>query len=74
MVNKEANELCPNCGQPMKIVKSEKQPIKMEKRLKDKGRNEETFDISQIWHCLNCSEEWEIDLIRNIWRKTEITE
>ena len=74
MVNKGANEICPKCGQPMEIVKSEKQTIKMEKKVKNKDRIEGTFDISQIWHCLNCSEEWEIDLIRNIWRKTEITE
>jgi len=74
MVDKGVKELCPTCGQPMTFEKSEKQSTKMKKTVKDEDRNEETFDISQIWHCLNCSEEWEIDLIRNIWRKTEITE
>jgi hypothetical protein len=74
MIEKGMKEFCPTCGQPMKIKNSEKKPKKMEKTYKDAGKNGEIFDMSQIWHCLNCSEEWEIDLIKNIWRKTEITE
>ncbi|UCD13634.1 MAG: hypothetical protein JSW60_08770 [Thermoplasmatales archaeon] len=71
MVDKGVKEHCPTCGQPMNFVKSEKQQTKM--ALKDEDRNVKAFDISQIWHCINCSEEWEIDIIRNIWRKSEIT-
>lgn len=74
MVDKGEKEICPTCGHPMSFEKSEIQSKKMKKTIKDGDRNEEIFDISEIWHCLNCSEEWEIDLIKNIWRKTEITE
>ena len=71
MVDKGVKELCPTCGQPMNSVKSENQQTKM--GLKDKDRDVKPFDISQIWHCINCSEGWGIDIIRNIWRKSEIT-
>ena len=72
MLNKDEKELCPTCGQPMKYIKTEKKPKNIEKKLID-GKKE-TYDISQIWHCLNCSEEWKIDIIRNIWRKNELIE
>ena len=67
-------EICPTCGQTMKFLKSEKQPIKSAKTKIDKDVNEDNFDISEIWHCLNCSKKWESDIKRNIWRKNEITE
>ena len=74
MLNKDVKELCPTCGQPMKYIKTEKKLKNIEKKLKEENEKKETYDISQIWHCLNCSEEWKIDIIRNIWRKNELIE
>ena len=74
MKREKENEICPTCGQPMKFLKSEKQPKQLVERKIDEHIHEEAFDISEIWHCLNCSEEWESDIKRNIWRKNEITE
>ena len=80
MVDKGVKELCPTCGQPMTFVKSEKQPKKLVETKIDEDMNGEAFDISQIWNCLNCSKTWElevfknIDLMKNIWRKNEMTE
>lgn len=74
MVDERVKKLCPNCGQPMQFVKTEKQPRKLVETKIDEDMNVEAYDISEIWHCLNCSQEWELDLIKNIWRKNEITD
>ncbi len=74
MQNKDFKELCPTCGQPMKYIKTEKQSKNNKKPLIDENEKKGTYDISQIWHCLNCSEEWKIDIIKNIWRKNEFIE
>jgi hypothetical protein len=74
MVDKEIKKPCPTCGQPMSFKKSDKEPKKLIEIKNDKDMEGEVFDISQIWHCLNCSEEWKLDIINNIWRKYEITE
>jgi len=74
MKNEKEKEICPTCGQPMKFLKSEKQTGKAAVPKIDENTDEEAFDISEIWHCLNCSEEWESDIKRNIWRKNEISE
>jgi len=72
MKNDKDKEICPTCGQSMKLVKLEEQPKKLAEAKIDEDVNEKGFDISEIWHCLNCSEEWKIDLMKNIWRKNEI--
>jgi hypothetical protein len=57
----------------MKFIKTETtQSEDVKTTLKKENKKKETFDITQIWHCLNCSEEWKIDIINNIWRKTEL--
>ena len=58
----------------MKLVKSKEQSKNLSEVKIDEDLNGETFDISEIWHCLNCSKEWQNDIKRNIWRKNEITE
>ncbi len=74
MKNIKEKEVCPTCGQEMKFLKSGKQLNKLRKTKIEEDANDEAYDISEIWHCLNCSEEWESDIKRNIWRKNEITE
>jgi len=66
---------CPTCGQPMDFIKSEKKSIvfsKPKKSIKYEDINGKGYDIMEIWHCLNCSEEWKIDIFKNIWRKNTI--
>ena len=70
MNNEKEDEVCPTCGQSMKFLKSEK---KSKDSKINEDATEEDFDITQIWHCLNCSEEWKMDIIKNIWRKNEIS-
>ena len=74
MKNDKDKEICPTCGQSMKLVKSKEQSKNLSEVKIDEDLNGETFDISEIWHCLNCSKEWQNDIKRNIWRKNEITE
>ena len=74
MLNKDLKKPCPTCGQTMKFIKTEKQPKKIENSSKENNVKDEAYDISQIWHCLNCSEEWKNDIIKNIWRKNEFLE
>lgn len=74
MENKKEKEICPTCGHSMKLVESEEQTKNFPVLKKDEEVEVEAFDISEIWHCLNCSEEWQSDIRRNIWRKNEITE
>ena len=66
---------CPTCGQSMDFVKSEKKSIDLSKPKKSnkyEDKNVKGYDVMEIWRCLNCSEEWEIDIYRNIWRKNTI--
>jgi hypothetical protein len=74
MTNGKENEICPTCGQTMKFLKTHKHSKKLVEEQVDENINGESFDISEIWHCLNCSEEWQTDIKRNIWRKNELTE
>ncbi len=60
----EEEYFCPTCGQAMQLEKKEKQ-ILDENKLKSK---------IQFWYCLNCSVEWQIDIINNILRKNSIIE
>lgn len=59
----------------MKLLKTKKTQSKQKKTTsRNENKKKDTFDITQIWHCLNCSEEWSIDIINNIWRKNELTD
>jgi len=64
MDEKIDKRFCPSCGQPMK-------PIKGGKKTEIAP---DTFERLQLWHCLNCSEEWQIDIMNNILRKNAIIE
>ena len=71
----DSKRKCPTCGQPMNFIKSEKKSIVLSKPSKTKKHediNNKGYDILEIWRCLNCSEEWKIDIYRNIWRKDTI--
>ncbi|MCK5459420.1 MAG: hypothetical protein KAI20_05975 [Thermoplasmatales archaeon] len=61
--------VCPTCGQPLHLVKSEKQPIEHVNSEKDKEMNKKTFAIFEIWNCLNCNEEMEFDVNNAIWKE-----
>jgi len=74
MKYEKEKETCPTCGQSMELVKSEKQTKNLSEVKIDEDLNGEAFDISEIWHCLNCSKEWQSDIKRNIWRKNEMME
>jgi ssDNA-binding Zn-finger/Zn-ribbon topoisomerase 1 len=74
MRSEKEKEICPTCGQTMELLKTHKHSQKVTDTNVDEDRNVESFDISEIWHCLNCSEEWQTDIKRNIWRKNELTE
>ena len=74
MADEQDEEICPTCGHSMKHVKTHKHA----KKLSETDEMEEIivpkFNASEIWHCLNCSEEWQIDIMKNIWRKKDINE
>jgi len=53
---------CPTCGQSMELKKIEEH-VPDEEKMKGK---------IQFWYCLNCSIEWQIDIIHNILRKNSI--
>lgn len=55
---------CPTCGKTMDYVRSE------EHKLADK----KIMVKLQFWYCLNCSTEWQIDILNNILRKNLIIE
>lgn len=62
MTDEIVKQKCPTCGQPMDFIKS----------VKSKDEVGKPFKRFEIWHCLNCSEEWELDIMDNIWRKNAI--
>ena len=47
---------CPNCGKPMKLAETKK----------DKDETGNAFPRWKIWNCLNCNENWEVDLMKNM--------
>ena len=55
---------CPTCGKSMDYVRSEDKKI-IDEKIREK---------LQYWHCLNCSNEWQIDILNNILRKNSIIE
>ena len=57
---KEMERSCPTCGQPMNFVKFRK----------DINKNKKSFNRWQIWNCLNCNEEWEVDVLTNMFSIT----
>lgn len=76
MKETKEKQLCPTCGQPMEFVKSIKKPINssdQKKTSKFENDTDEGYDIMEIWHCLNCSTTWELEVFKNIWRKNPLT-
>lgn len=72
-MNKQKNEeICPTCGKLMKHVKSHKHIADSKENDNSDEISKPKFKTSEIWHCLNCSEEWQIDIMDNIWRKKDI--
>jgi hypothetical protein len=63
---KEIDEdyFCPTCGKSMQLQKKDDLVID---NTKLKGK-------MQFWYCLNCSIEWQIDILNNILRKNVILE
>ena len=60
----EDKYFCPNCGQEMERKKSD-DSLELDEKLQDK---------IQFWYCLNCSAEWQIDILNNILRKNSLIE
>ncbi len=72
MDKKNKGEICPTCGQIMKHMKSHIHSSKISETDDNEEISKPKFKTSEIWHCLNCSEEWQIDIMDNIWRKKDI--
>ena len=60
----EEKYFCPNCGQEMEYKKTDEN-LQLNEKLQDK---------IQFWYCLNCSAEWQIDILNNILRKNSLIE
>jgi len=74
MKKESEKQICPTCGQSMKHIESHSHTTK-ETEPNDEGEiTEPKLKISEIWHCLNCSKEWQIDIMDNIWRKKDLNE
>jgi hypothetical protein len=69
MEKNDLEEICPTCGQPMKHLKSKKQHIHPSEPLDDSDRPSKPFDIFTMYQCLNCDEEWEKEISKNVFRK-----
>ena len=54
-INLNNEKYCPTCGKPMDFIKS-----------KEDHDNNKPFNRWEIWKCLNCNEEWEVDLLKNM--------
>ena len=52
----EQKRFCPTCGKPMELVRVEE----------DSDKQGDPFAKWEIWHCLNCNEDWQINLLKNI--------
>jgi C4-type Zn-finger protein len=60
----EEEYFCPTCGKSMQL-QEKKEDIPDENNLKGK---------IQFWYCLNCSIEWQVDILNNILRKNSLIE
>ena len=60
----QKHKFCPTCGKPMEHKETIEKPMDDDK----------PFQRFEIWNCLNCSEEWQIEITRNILRKNAIIE
>jgi hypothetical protein len=62
-------EICPECGQPLKLIKSKKQHHHHRVRDDETEIPSKPFDFLEMWHCLNCNEDWENEIMKNVWKK-----
>ena len=62
--NLEEKYFCPTCGQAMEEKRADEN-VQVDEKLKNK---------IQFWYCLNCSTEWQIDILNNILRRNSLIE
>lgn len=69
MSKKTIKDICPTCGQPLKLLKSNKKHIHTTETLDQTDPPSKPFEMLSMYQCLNCDEKWEKELTNNVFKK-----